>query len=108
MSRTRLKCKAFGPTFLERVAEPGVLLLERVSKRALPQGATKMIDADYLRRQAENCLNLSRATFDLVIASRLRAMADEFRRKAQELDAAYTSFPLHMTKGNGSSVGKKM
>ena len=67
-----------------------------------------MIDADYLRRQAENCLTLSRATFDLVIASRLRAMADELRRKAQELDgAAFASFPLHMTKGNASSAGKK-
>jgi hypothetical protein len=54
-----------------------------------------MIDADYLRRQAESCLTLSRATFDLVIASRLRAMAEEFRRKAQELDEAYAHLPLH-------------
>jgi hypothetical protein len=45
-----------------------------------------MIDADYLRRQAESCLNLSRATFDLAIAGRLRVLADELKRKAQELD----------------------
>jgi hypothetical protein len=54
-----------------------------------------MIDADYLRRQAESCVTLSRATFDLVIAGRLRTMAEEFRRKAQELDEDYASFPLH-------------
>jgi hypothetical protein len=41
-----------------------------------------MLDADYLRRQAEVCVNLSRATFDLVIAHRLRTMAEEFRRHA--------------------------
>jgi hypothetical protein len=66
-----------------------------------------MIDADYLRRQAENCLNLSSATFDLVIASRLRAMADDLRRKAQELDGAYANFPMHVAKGNRSSAGEK-
>jgi hypothetical protein len=54
-----------------------------------------MIDADYLRRQAETCLTLSRATFDLVIAGRLRAMAEDLRRKAHELDEAYTNLPLH-------------
>jgi hypothetical protein len=63
------------------------------------------MDADYLRRQAENCLNLSRATFDLVIASRLRAMADELRRKAQELDDA--CFPLHAIDGVGQRAGRK-
>ena len=54
-----------------------------------------MIDADYLRRQAETCLTLSRATFDLVIAGRLRAMAEDLRRKAQEVDEAYANFSRH-------------
>ena len=44
-----------------------------------------MLDADYLRRQAEVCVNLSRATFDLVIAHRLRTMAEEFRRHADAI-----------------------
>jgi hypothetical protein len=45
-----------------------------------------MLDADYLRRQAEKCLALSRATFDLSVARRLRGLADEFRDKAAEVD----------------------
>jgi len=53
-----------------------------------------MIDPDYLRRQAESCLNLSRATFDLTIAGRLRALADEFRSKAQELEDACFAMPM--------------
>jgi hypothetical protein len=40
----------------------------------------------YLLRQAEALLNLSRATFDLALAGRLRALADDFRAKAQELE----------------------
>jgi hypothetical protein len=45
-----------------------------------------MLDSDFLRRQAELCLNLSRATFDLVIARRLRTMAEELEAKAAALD----------------------
>jgi hypothetical protein len=45
-----------------------------------------MLQADYLRRQAETCLNLSRATFDLGIAGRLRALAEELLRKAAEIE----------------------
>jgi hypothetical protein len=44
------------------------------------------LDADYLRRQAETCFYLSRATFDLSIAGRLRALAEELRRKATEIE----------------------
>ena len=36
-------------------------------------------DISFLRRQAELCIALSRATFDLTVASRLRTMAEEFR-----------------------------
>ena len=42
--------------------------------------------SNYLLRQAEALLNLSRATFDLAVAGRLRALAAEFRAKAQELE----------------------
>jgi hypothetical protein len=42
--------------------------------------------SSYLRRQAEVLLSLSRATFDLGLAGRLRALAMELRAKAQELD----------------------
>jgi hypothetical protein len=42
--------------------------------------------SNYLLRQAEALLSLSRATFDLALAARLRALAAEFRAKAQELE----------------------
>ena len=45
-----------------------------------------MLEADYLRRQAEACSQLSQTTFDLGLARRLRTMADEFRRKATDLE----------------------
>jgi hypothetical protein len=64
-----------------------------------------MIDADYLRRQAESCLSLSRATFDLVIATRLRALAEEFRRKAQEIEDACAGFAMPRRNGNGARAG---
>jgi hypothetical protein len=64
-----------------------------------------MSDADYLRRQAENCLNLSRATFDLVIASRLRALAEDLQRKAGEIDGA--RFPLHVFERSASPNGDR-
>jgi hypothetical protein len=42
--------------------------------------------SNYLRRQAEVLLSLSRATIDLGVAGRLRVLAMELRAKAQELD----------------------
>jgi hypothetical protein len=48
--------------------------------------ATLPMISNYLRRQAEVLLSLSRATFDLGLAGRLRALATELRAKAQELD----------------------
>lgn len=42
--------------------------------------------SNYLRRQAEVLLSLSRATIDLGVAGRLRTLAVELRAKAQELD----------------------
>jgi hypothetical protein len=45
-----------------------------------------MNTSSFLRRQAETCVVLSRATFDLTAAERLRTMAAELRAKAAELD----------------------
>jgi len=47
----------------------------------------EMINAMYLRHQAERLLALSRATIDLAIAGRLRGLAGEFLAKAEELEA---------------------
>ena len=46
-----------------------------------------MRDSNFLRRQAEHCIALSRATIDLTVAGRLRAMAAEFRAKAVEWES---------------------
>jgi hypothetical protein len=43
-----------------------------------------MISGAYLRRQAEILIAMSRATFDLTIAGRLRRMAAELQDKAAE------------------------
>ena len=47
-----------------------------------------MVSGAYLRRQAENLIAMSRATFDLTIAGRLRRMATELQDKAAEQDDA--------------------
>jgi hypothetical protein len=47
-----------------------------------------MRNSAFLRRQAEACIALSRATFDLTVAGRLRAMAAELRARASEEDEA--------------------
>jgi hypothetical protein len=44
-----------------------------------------MLDAEYLRQQAANCLRLARSTFDLATAERLRHMAADFETKADDL-----------------------
>ena len=44
----------------------------------------KANDSHFLHRQAELCIALSRSTFDLTVAGRLRAMAEELHRKASE------------------------
>jgi hypothetical protein len=45
-----------------------------------------MITAEFLRRQAENCLRIARSCFDLGSAERLRLMAVELHAKAEEID----------------------
>jgi hypothetical protein len=45
-----------------------------------------MRNSEFLRRQAEACIALSRATFDLTLAGRLRTMAAEFQVQASDQD----------------------
>jgi len=52
-----------------------------------------MISGAYLRRQAEILIAMSRATFDLTIAGRLRRMAVELQDKAAEEDDASPVLP---------------
>jgi hypothetical protein len=46
-----------------------------------------MISGAYLRQQAEILIAMSRATFDLGVAGRLRAMASELQNSAAEQEA---------------------
>ena len=63
-------------------------------------------DSQFLHRQAELCIALSRSTFDLAVAGRLRGMAAEFHREASEWDAedveAFSPQPYR----NGSRAGE--
>ncbi len=64
----------------------------------------RMRNAEFLRQQAETCAALSRSTFDLTVAGRLRAMAAELRAQAEEDDEE--GFPSRWTQGNRSSNRK--
>ena len=63
--------------------------------------------SDYLRGQADTCLRIARAGFDLGTAERLGALAAELRAKADELEDEQDnrdderSFRPHMQPGNG-------
>jgi hypothetical protein len=46
-----------------------------------------MVSRAYLRQQAEILIAMSRATFDLGVAGRLRIMASEFQNRAAEQEA---------------------
>ena len=63
--------------------------------------------SDFLRRQAELCLALSRATFDLTMAGRLRAMAEEFKHKAAEFDDETAEFHPPMMGRDGLPRGER-
>jgi hypothetical protein len=52
-----------------------------------------MISGPYLRRQAEILISMSRATFDLTVAGRLRRLATELQDKAAEEDDALPISP---------------
>lgn len=63
--------------------------------KALVNGLAAMVSGAYLRRQAESLIAMSRATFDLTIAGRLRRMAAELQVKAAEQDeSAFTEHTL--------------
>jgi len=66
----------------------------------------KATDISFLRGQAEHCIALSRATFDLTIASRLRTMAEELRARASQWEDDHATTPAHVVRRNGSSNGK--
>jgi hypothetical protein len=63
-------------------------------------------DISFLRRQAEHCIALSRATFDLTVAGRLRNMADELRARATKWEIEILSVPAAHLLGRGSSNGQ--
>jgi hypothetical protein len=56
--------------------------------------------AEYLRQQAATCQRLSRATFDLTTAERLRFLATELWAKAEAVENEQ-GFEPHMAQGSG-------
>ena len=63
-------------------------------------------DINFLSRQAELCIALSRATFDLTVAGRLRAMAEEFRAKASHWEDEIDHMPAHVVGRRAASDGE--
>ena len=70
------------------------------------QKIMKETDISFLRRQAEHCIALSRATFDLTVAGRLRTMADEFRARASHWEDELDHMPAHVVGRNRALNGK--
>ena len=62
-----------------------------------------MLSAEFLRRQAENCLRIARTCFDLASAERLRLMAGELNAKATEMDEKERQGRRHALERNTSS-----
>ncbi len=60
------------------------------------------MNPDYLRRQAEICLRIARACFDLAAAERLRLMAADLSAKADEAAEQVLIEPQMMSR-NGNS-----
>ena len=52
-------------------------------------GDSPRVSGDYLRKQAAACLAWARECFDLETATRLRLMAEEFKAKANEIEASW-------------------
>jgi hypothetical protein len=76
-----------------------------------PEKNRDMLTAEYLRRQADACLRIARACFDLTSAERLRLMAGELKTKAAEIEnnektPKNNAFASPMTAPNASSSGK--
>jgi hypothetical protein len=64
-----------------------------------------MISGTYLRRQADILIGMSRATFDLTIAGRLRRMAAELQDKAAQDKAAEEDDPLPISPSSSRVAG---
>ena len=63
--------------------------------------------AEFLRRQADNCIRVARQCFDLTASERLRIMAAELRAKADEIeDKEDRQIPPQTMQRNGSSNGE--
>jgi hypothetical protein len=64
-----------------------------------------MISGAYLRRQADMLIAMSRATFDLTIAGRLRRMAAELQDKAAQDKAAEEDDALPISPNSSRVAG---
>jgi hypothetical protein len=64
-------------------------------------------DSSYLHRQADLCIALSRSTFDLTLAARLRAFAEDLRARADHADDQIGGFPPHAYRGDFRASEKK-
>ena len=62
---------------------------------------------EFLRRQADNCIRVARQCFDLTASERLRIMASELRAKADEIEEENEdqTIPGEMITRNGTSNG---
>ena len=59
-----------------------------------------MLNADYLRRQADNCLHIARSCFDLTSVERMRLMAGELKAKADEIEKRHAIAPHIFSRDN--------
>ena len=85
---------------------PGTSLrARRFCTRNSAEKQRDMSHSIYLRQQAELLLNLARATIDLGVARRLRALAAEFRAKADELDEG-PSLPFPLPSASTREMGR--
>jgi len=64
-----------------------------------------MISGTYLRRQADILIGMSRATFDLTIAGRLRRMAAGLQDKAAQDKVAEEDDPLPISPSSSRAAG---
>lgn len=66
------------------------------------------LTAEFLRRQAENCVRVARQCFDLAASERLRIMATELHAKADEIDDEQKDQAVSpaIMRRNGSSNGE--
>jgi len=97
--------------FRERMGYVGVLCATSVlcaKSKPARDGGVRMNETDinFLRRQAEHCIALSRATFDLTVAGRLRIMADEFRARASQWADETDHMPPPAVARDGAANGK--